>query len=81
MFNHKIEIKITIIHMEKTNAHNFLNIKFILTKKSHINATQLYKLSFIQLLQITINKKETDDDQLKDKKRNKKNKTCSSSAV
>ena len=44
--------------------------------------------SFIQFLQITINKKETDDDQmskiflsLKNKKGNEENKTYASSAV
>ena len=36
--------------------------KIILIKKSQLNTTQLYKLSFIQLLQININKKETYDD-------------------
>ena len=33
-----------------------------LNKNFLLNTTQLYKLSFIQLLQITINKKETEDE-------------------
>ena len=36
--------------------------QIILNKKSQLNSTQLYKLLFVQLLQININKKETDDD-------------------
>ena len=36
--------------------------QIILNKKSQLNSTQLYELLFVQLLQININKKQTDDD-------------------